>query len=582
MKQTLYLWLILWTCGAFAQNTHTLGEGEQCPAFAVLADDGYGLTRVATDTSLHFIEGAVLNKATVYWLRVVIKNPDKADRQYTLQVQPNLDHTLYYFDAINGRQVSDRAGILHHNKNREWGIHSLELPGGHRYVCYIKIDLRAVAGTHFNYVPEITLTPVSVTAAFEQRILIAWTVGLAVLLLFFLNNLYIYFSFRDKSVLYYLVAQLGGMLYLTAYWRFFWLFINCPVFSFALHHNQVSFYDLNRLFLHTGIGLVLYGYVQLTRSYLHTKQAFPRLDALLHYGLYGYLVLNLVNVLINVSGYNLEYYTLIPDNGYCLLLIVLVLVACVRGYVAKLPGAGTFLLANILPLAFLLGIPLFHLLVTLNTDVNLWLPLLAIVTQALGFSIALVARTRLMQQTLSEREIEAKQLAFDLQEAAYLRQLNELELSKMAADIKSAETVKTLLNERLETSQRELASSTLYMVQKNELLAQLKREIQYLNRTNRLVTSKGLQDIVLQLENNIQLNTDWTKFKIHFEQVQPTFFEELNKKHPNLTVKEVRLCAYFHLKLSHKEIAALLGIDPASVRRAKTRLLKKIGGGTLW
>lgn len=568
---------MLFNIDAFAQRIYTLGEDKQYPPFAVLADDGYQLKQVTTDTSLRFTEGARLNKVGIYWLRIAVRNPDRSTRKYALQVQPNLDNTLYYFDATNSKQVTSQAGLLHYGK-AEWRLHSLELLGGHHYVYYIKMDLTALEkNTHFNYKPEVVLIPNAVIDQLKQEIRLAWIVGLIVLLVFFLNNLYIYFNFRDKSVLYYLIAQLGGMLYLTAYWKFFQLFIKSPVFNFALYHNELGYYDLNRLFLHIGIALVLYGYVQLTRSYLQTKQVFPFLDRLLRYGLVGYLVLSLVNALVNLSGYNLEYYALIPDNFYCLFLIVLVFTACIRGYLSKLPGAGTFLLANLLPLVFLIGIPLFHLLVTLDVERNLWLPVLAIITQALGFSIALVARTRLTQQALNQSEIAAKQLTFDLQEAVYLQQLNELELSKMAADIKSAETMQTLMHERLETNQRELATSTLYMVQKNELLEQLKREIQYLNRTTRLVTSNGLQDIVLQLENNIQLNTDWAKFKVHFEQVEPNFFEELNKNYPTLTAKEIRLCAYFHLKLSHKEIAGLLGIDPASVRRAKTRLLKKIG-----
>jgi hypothetical protein len=33
---------------------------------------------------------------------------------------------------------------------------------------------------------------------------------------------------------------------------------------------------------------------------------------------------------------------------------------------------------------------------------------------------------------------------------------------------------------------------------------------------------------------------------------------------------------YFHIQLSTKETSTLLNIDPASVRRAKTRLFKKL------
>ena len=79
------------------------------------------------------------------------------------------------------------------------------------------------------------------------------------------------------------------------------------------------------------------------------------------------------------------------------------------------------------------------------------------------------------------------------------------------------------------------------------------------------------------LQDNLHLDTDWNKFRIHFEQVHPNFFEELQSKYPTLTQNEQRLCAYFHINLSTKEIATLLNIDPASVRRAKTRLVKKMG-----
>ena len=58
--------------------------------------------------------------------------------------------------------------------------------------------------------------------------------------------------------------------------------------------------------------------------------------------------------------------------------------------------------------------------------------------------------------------------------------------------------------------------------------------------------------------------------------MHPRFFEELQESYPALTKHELRLYSYFHIQLSTKEIAALLNIDPASVRRAKTRLFKKI------
>ncbi len=78
------------------------------------------------------------------------------------------------------------------------------------------------------------------------------------------------------------------------------------------------------------------------------------------------------------------------------------------------------------------------------------------------------------------------------------------------------------------------------------------------------------------LQSNLYLDGDWSKFKLHFEQVHPRFFEALQANYPALTKHEQRLYSYFHINLSTKEIAALLNIDPASVCRAKTRLYKKV------
>ena len=49
---------------------------------------------------------------------------------------------------------------------------------------------------------------------------------------------------------------------------------------------------------------------------------------------------------------------------------------------------------------------------------------------------------------------------------------------------------------------------------------------------------------ILSEENN------WDKFKMHFEEVHPSFFTKLKEKHPNLTENELRLCAYCKMNIS--------------------------------
>ena len=115
------------------------------------------------------------------------------------------------------------------------------------------------------------------------------------------------------------------------------------------------------------------------------------------------------------------------------------------------------------------------------------------------------------------------------------------------------------------------------------MLAELKTQIQDFNRQSPNSKNQQLSGIKSLLQSNLHLDEDWNRFKLHFEQVHPRFFEDLQLKYPALTKNELRLYSYFHINLSTKEISALLNIDPASVRRAKTRLYKKMAivDGTL-
>ncbi|WP_421826880.1 7TM diverse intracellular signaling domain-containing protein [Larkinella sp.] len=565
-----------------AQPPYTLTNrsAAQITSYAVLPDQGYSLDEIRTDTTLRFITGDSLRPSTSpqYWLKLVIINPSYYDEPYNLTVIPSLNNTLYYFDANAGQWISHQAGVtIPYPKRRNRSLLAFLATGKTATTLYIKVDLTLFQAVPKAIKPAILLEKKATTDRRYNLMLITWITSLTVLFLFFLNNLFIYFNFRDKIVLYYLLSQVGGMVYLTDFKQFFQLLFPCPVFTVGFSaEGQFNYFDLGHLLQHLGIVLILYGQVQLTRAYLNTSIALPRLDAALKYGLYGYSLLSLAIVIINSCWVYLENYTLWYHNIVSLLVIGGIMSACILGYVRGLPAARPFLLANILPLAFMLGIALYHVFVTYSNTDALFLPDLAILSQALAFSIALIARTKTIQKELIARKIETQQLGFDMREMELKHRLSELENQKISADIRHEKTRNEWLQERLDTNQRELASTTLYLVQKNELLSDLKSQLLKLNKQFPTGSQQGLKGIESILQSSQYLDADWAKFKIHFEQVHPDFFENLLAKHPSLTKYEIRLYAYFHINLSTKEIAALLNIDPASVRRAKTRLYKKM------
>ena len=99
---------------------------------------------------------------------------------------------------------------------------------------------------------------------------------------------------------------------------------------------------------------------------------------------------------------------------------------------------------------------------------------------------------------------------------------------------------------------------------------QLKEETlaRELDQRNRELTAKSL------VENQGKVSKD---FDYYFTQTHPDFYKNLSRDFPDLTPYETHLCAYIRLNLSTKEIAAICGIEPSSVKMARYRLRKSLG-----
>ncbi|CAN5915197.1 hypothetical protein BH24BAC1_BH24BAC1_37590 [soil metagenome] len=576
------------------------GDDSILKKYEILPDQGYTFERIQTDATLEFgkVDSLRPAQANSYWLKIEALNPSSYARPYRLMVWPNFDNTLYYFNLDANAWIAQRAGIIvPADKNSIKGRFPLMLPGRETTTFYVQVNL----GTgHFSKAakPRVELENASVAQERDYFFGAAWAVSLTVLLILFLNNLHLYYRFRDRTVLYFLFAQVGGMLYITAYRNFFNVLSAFQPFTLTLKPDGTThFYSLNDMCMHLSVAMVLYGGVQMTRHYLQTKTAIPKLDAWLRYALYGYLLFTAVVALVNLSWFYLDDYTLLYDNMLVLLLTGLLLGTSLVAYRRKLLFAPAYLFANALPLLFLMSIATYHVFIGFSNQGQLLLPDLVIVSQALCFSAAIVSRMQTLRENLLAKEEEARQLALDIRyretqyrelaretkqiQAAFRemesqRKVKELKTEQLSGDIREEQSANKELQDKLETNQRELASTTLYVAQKNAMLAELKRQMEELNKLSPNSQRQELSGIQSLLKTNLYLDDDWNKFKRHFEQVHPDFFKELQAKYPALTKNELRLLSYFHLNLSTKEIAALLNIDPASVRTAKTRLYKKM------
>ena len=65
-------------------------------------------------------------------------------------------------------------------------------------------------------------------------------------------------------------------------------------------------------------------------------------------------------------------------------------------------------------------------------------------------------------------------------------------------------------------------------------------------------------------------------FEANFERVHHEFFNELKERYPDLTSKELRLCALVKMNLTNKEIAPIMNISIRGIETARYRLRKRL------
>jgi hypothetical protein len=128
----------------------------------------------------------------------------------------------------------------------------------------------------------------------------------------------------------------------------------------------------------------------------------------------------------------------------------------------------------------------------------------------------------------------------------------------------------------LELKSKELTSHTLHLIQKNQLLEELKSKLGEMIKDDKRDQRKELKQLINLITFNNNQEKNWDDFRIVFERVHDNFFERLKKHSRALTASELRLVALLKMNLSSSDIATMLGISQDSLRISRYRLRKKL------
>lgn len=137
------------------------------------------------------------------------------------------------------------------------------------------------------------------------------------------------------------------------------------------------------------------------------------------------------------------------------------------------------------------------------------------------------------------------------------------------------EEEQTRMRNDITFKQREIENFANHIQEKNKLLKDLSSEIKRITKSskNELGGLKNLKDIVNQ---SIYVDENRKELELKIDHAHQQFIQRLKTKFPELSKTEIRLCSLLLLKFSSKEIAAIMNIEPASVKMGRNRLRKRL------
>ena len=154
---------------------------------------------------------------------------------------------------------------------------------------------------------------------------------------------------------------------------------------------------------------------------------------------------------------------------------------------------------------------------------------------------------------ISKREMEKR----SLEDRIFAeQQINRLEREKYLAEI--------------EFKNAELANSTLCLVNKNEILDEIKDKLKAARKDD------GIHEVLQFINANTDQDQDWLKFKLAFDEIHPGFFDRLSSVYPHLSDNDMRLSSYLRINLSSREIARLMNVTLEATSKSRQRLRKKL------
>ncbi|MEP1096122.1 MAG: 7TM diverse intracellular signaling domain-containing protein [Cyclobacteriaceae bacterium] len=487
-------------------------------------------------SSFHFesIELSEFSPENNYWFKVVLQNHSTSD--LTVLLFSNEWKNSFWEFSDNGFIDHGTKGVLiskvHDNfytgQNNQCKLKVKLVPNSAKTI-YIKVD-GSIGDLPFKIDTGISIQQLKSFEEEASKDLMAISIFIGMVVVIILTNMVLGLVFNETSSTYYLFFVICMSLFQAGYYKFFWFVSPDINFDFSLLFSVIWLF-----------------YVLFASSYLDFKKKSPQgwKFSLALICFTGISTIGLIILYFNSTEY---YYHVLPRLNTVFAIISMPFIY----YVAIQPGKLKYFVLVALGFGIVGSvITTFSLHFAFLTSSYVY-SLAGSGLEICCFLVGLAYKMNLNKQEAERAVFEARERE---KEKEHLLEIKQLQEEKFETEMK------------LKTN--ELTSLSMGVAAKTEVLDKVYHYIK--NNDNGMG-----RELLSEIKDKLRIDEDWKTFKIRFEKVNPTFFDELLKVAPDLTENDLRFASLLYVQLNTHEICQLLNLSQRTVQTAKYRLKKKL------
>ncbi|WP_158021913.1 two-component regulator propeller domain-containing protein [Flammeovirga pacifica] len=150
-------------------------------------------------------------------------------------------------------------------------------------------------------------------------------------------------------------------------------------------------------------------------------------------------------------------------------------------------------------------------------------------------------------------------------------------LERIQADREQIKIQNNTLEKELDETKSELTNITISHLHKNQSLQQIKAKLEQMSVNFGSTEKRKIKNLVREIDKESENHSYWDEFEHEFNKSHNNFLERFKHEYPDLSKRELRICAYLRMDLDNQEIGTLMNISIRTVETARYRIRKKIG-----